>query len=235
MSEGGISVEFNRPYYLEEGAMVPLSLGWDRYHAELEVRLVFVSQRGNEWNYSFQIESYGDTYDDWLQIIYDRVPPLPEQIKKDSGAFDDLKINTKKRMETPFFQKRQYPRILLDTEVEWVHGVTSSPVHITDFNYLYASLPIVGGPVSGTLRLIDGVEFRCSFESVGRNKNSLYRLYGIEKVIQNKEAYERLLNWLAEKNRIAMGREKEIFREQMEREKEQERERNRIFNEVDLV
>ncbi len=73
-------------------------------------------------NYSFKITDYLDSYDDWLQIIYDRSPALPEAIKKDSGIFEDLQLNVKKRFETPFFKKRSFPRVPIDEEVTWIYN-----------------------------------------------------------------------------------------------------------------
>ena len=85
ISENGISVILDVPFYIPEDREVMIELQSDKYQAKLGTKVVFVSQRGEQWNYSMKIEHYGDSYDEYLQMIYDRIPVLPQEIKKDSG------------------------------------------------------------------------------------------------------------------------------------------------------
>ena len=237
ISEEGLAVEFDRPYYMEEGVVVPVELSWDIYHARLLAKLVFISQRGDSWNYSMVIEDYLDCYDDWLQINHDRIPPLPGTIKQDSGVFDDLRINTKKRIETPFFQKRHYPRILLELDTVWKHDGAEETVHVTDFNYAYINVPLAEGPEEAVVRLLDGVELPCRFETPGHSQNSLYEVDAadIHRILADEPLYEKLLDWLVEQNRIARLGEGEARRRRELRAKETLQEKLQGFDETALV
>lgn len=235
LSETGLSILFEKPYYLEMGDKFDISLGWEEYRADLIGELVFVSQAGGSWNYSMRIDDYKECYDDWLQILYDRVPPLPQEIKRDSGIFDDLKINAKKRVETPFFQKRQYPRILLDTDVA-CPTLSSGTVHVNDFNYVYLSLRLGEAPQELTVSFFEGLTLSATYSSE-KNGDLLYEVSGeeMEAVFANKPLYYKLLDWLVETNRIATMDEAERQKEARRKERQERKDSLNEFDETELL
>src|SRR5699024_10999667 len=87
ISESGLSILLAEPFYLETGNQVFVTLDNGTYLAKLKVQIVYVNMSGNRWNYSMKILDYLNTYDDYLQMLYDRVPRLPQEIQKDSGSF----------------------------------------------------------------------------------------------------------------------------------------------------
>lgn len=237
VSENGLSIIFEKPYYLETGEKFDVTMSWAEYRADLLCELVFVSQAGENWNYSMRIEDYRDCYDDWLQIIYDRVPPLPLEIKKDSGIFDDLKINAKKRVETPFFQKRQYPRILLDTDVA-CPTLSAGTVHVNDFNYVFLNLriPEATVPEKLTVSFFEGISLSAAFRSE-KNGDYLFEVSEEEMnaVFANKPLYYELLDWLSETNRIAMMDASERKKQQIRKERQERKESLQEFDETALL
>ena len=208
ISETGISVLLDKPYYFEADAGVDVALQWGEYHADIAATIVFVTQQGDKWNYSMKITDYKDTYDDYLQMLYDRVPVLPQEIKKDSGSFEDLKLNTKKRVTTPFFQKRQYPRILLDTMVK-CEDMPEGTIKLYDFNYCYATLQSESAPQKLALEVTDGIVLNGIYETEISTGNKLYRIENCEEITKDRMKSDRLIEWLAITNAKAQGRKAE--------------------------
>lgn len=205
ISETGISILINRPIYIPADEKVQLRLKNELYEAELLAKIVYVSQREDMWNYSMQIVDYKESYDAYLQLLYDRVPTLPQEIKKDSGSFEDLWLNMKKRMTAPSYQKRQYPRILLETEV-MCQGVEAQDgedkgcmVQLRDFNYCFVTLVSDRKlPKELLLKPVEEVVLRCRYEKTLRNGMLLYAVENIEDLTGGKPTEIKLLQWLAE-------------------------------------
>ena len=232
ISETGISVLFDEPIYIAEDEEVSISLQSNEYVAKLWAKVVFVSQKRKKWNYSMKIENYRNTYDEYLQMIYDRVPVLPQEIKKDSGSFEDLRLNTKKRVATPFYQKRQYPRILLNVKVPYQINGTENFAFLRNFNYCYVSLRGENLPEELTLILTEELHFVCVYKSKLYNKDSLYTVVNREEFIQDEEKYTLLLQWLNETNKAAIEREKEKKEQQKKLAHSNQR---KVFDEKELV
>ncbi len=231
-SETGISILLDKPYYMEAESMVDVEIKWHDYVAKLSAQIVFVVKWENKWNYSMSIKDYMGTYDDYLQIIYDRIPVLPLEIKRDSGSFEDLKLNTTKRVVAPFFQKRQYPRILLNTDVTCKEK-TDGKIRLRDFNYRYVSIGTAATPEKITIGIADdSIWFRCRFESEIRPTERLYQIENIDDIMSNKKEYNILLQWLTKTHEEALLKDKE----RATKEKQAEREnRNKEFNENNFI
>ncbi len=238
VSEEGLAVGFDLPYYIEEDLEVEVELSWDIYKAVLKSKNVYVrkDEKNDEWSYSFKITDYLDSYDDWLQIIYDRSPALPEAIKKDSGIFEDLQVNVKKRFETPFFQKRSFPRVPIDEEVTWIYNEKVGSVKLIDFNYCYVSVPKMSSmPKEARIVLVDDIEINCRYTNKIVGSNTLYEITDIEQIIKDVDKYNRLLIWLNAREHN-YSREEEIITVERERRKHEKEMENRIvFNETDLI
>jgi|LGVE01.1.fsa_nt_gb hypothetical protein len=73
ISETSISILLEKPYYLEAESKVDIKLWSDKYMANLKAEIVFVTQYEKSWNYSMKIIDYTNTYDEYLQMIYDIV------------------------------------------------------------------------------------------------------------------------------------------------------------------
>lgn len=210
ISETGISVLLKEPYYLEVDSTVTVEMRSEQYHAKLRTQIVYVCQQGKQWNYSMRILDYGDTYDEYLQMLYDRVPMMPQEIKKDSGSFEDLKLNTQKRMTTPFFQKRQYPRILLDTYVdcyvpEGKSGKLYGQILLHDFNYCYVCVECSMQKERIALKLCEDIELMCCYEGELRSGYQLYEVINCKALLSDTARMEQLLTWLKQTNENALG------------------------------
>ncbi len=230
-SETGISVLLDAPYYLEAESEVDVALEWSGYHVKLRTKIVYVSKYKSQWNYAMAIKDYKGTFDDYLQVIYDRVPVLPMEIRKDSGSFEDLKLNTKKRVEAPFFHKRLYPRILLNIDVP-CKETPGEKIRLYDFNYLYANIKTVEKLQELTLTVAGDVLFHCVFETEVRDGECLYRVTNVDDIRANTMEYNKLVEWLNITQEKAEKQEKDRLIQELKIEKEN---RNREFDENKLV
>lgn len=236
ISETGISVLLNKPFYLEAESEVEVTLISESYTARLKTQIVFVSSFGDKWNYSMKILDYMDSYDEYLQMLYDRVPVLPQEIKKDSGSFEDLKLNTKKRVTAPFYQKRQYPRILLDTMVVYSKSGKDGEqktINVYDFNYRYVSLDSDITSKQIVLYLLEDISLDCAYEMELRNGYKLYRVTNCDALVADAEKMERLTDWLLETTIEAASRLEHTNK--VKNQKKKADRKNKDFNEMDLV
>lgn len=242
ISEMGISICLDKPYYFPEGQQVEVELSAERYSASLLAEVVYVNQLENGWNYSMKILDYRGTYDEYLQILYDRVPVLPTEIKKDSGSFEDLKLNTKKRVVSPFYQKRQHPRVLFEADVTYQVGKDAledagvsekGTVHVVDFNYRFITIKKDNFPKKFTLLPEKKYYLDCEFESEVHSGLNLYKVLNCDQIWKEKVIMDEFLIWLAEMDKKAAGQRKEYEIQMMEKEKAKQK--KEYFDETKLV
>ena len=231
ISETGVSVLLEKPYYLKQDSMVRVALSWEGYYAKLYAQIVFVSKQGKYWNYSMTIKDYQDTYDEYLQIIYDRVPTLPLAIKQDSGSFEDLKLNAKKRVTAPFFQKRKYPRIFLEVLVPCVE-TEDKTVMLHDFNYYCANITDAAKRKRLTLTVAEDIKLYCVLDEDIHIEKTLYRVENINEIMNDSEKYRKLLDWLTKTNEEAVILNKEKIKKEKKEDKEK---KDKEFDEKELV
>lgn len=245
ISETGLSILLEEPFYLETGNQVFVTLDNGTYLAKLKVQIVYVNMSGNRWNYSMKILDYLNTYDDYLQMLYDRVPRLPQEIQKDSGSFDDLKLNMKNRVTSPFYQKRKSPRILLDTMVNYyIYEATDSKevkermeptgkIKLHDFNYYYACLDSVITPEHIVIQFTEGIRFDCTYKTQLSNGYQLYQVVNYEEVVSNPLKLKQLAKWLQKNNVKAIERQEQIKKKHAIEKKELSK--NKDFEEINLI
>ncbi len=234
ISEEGLSVQFDKPYYINEEAMVPVSLNWENCDTNVLTKLVYVKRNKNTWRYAMEIIDYKESYNDWLNLVFNRIPPLPSEIIKDSGSYDDILLNTKKRLDPPTFQKRIYPRVLLNYDAT-VLGEGESKVRVKNFNYACVNLAIAKGPKKMMIQLFDDIIFDCSFQFKSRGENCIYTINNMQEIIQDKEKYKKFLDFVVENNAIARGEAKAEQIEKNRRHKEYEKQRLVVFDEMNYV
>lgn len=198
-SEAGISLALAKPYFFEENADVEIFLDTEDYHVDMFATVVHVSQRGDDWVYSFQITDINGSYDELLGILYDRIPTVPMEIKKDSGGFEDLKLNLKKRVTPPFYQKRNYPRVLIGDRVSCVDGRADS-VHVFDFNYVCVTVEEESAPDELQIAAREDIILHCRFEHEIRKGLRLYNVLNYREIVDDRKKRNGLLEWLVEKS-----------------------------------
>nr|MCR5627611.1 PilZ domain-containing protein [Lachnospiraceae bacterium] len=226
LSEEGCAVALDKPYML--GDIVTLFIRTDKYSVRLKTEVIYVTRRKDRWVYSMIIKDYMDYYDTYLQILYDRVPMLPSEIKKDAGSFEDLLLNTKKRMDVPFYQKRKYPRINIGRSC----NNSKNELNVIDFNYEYVS--VTGDAAQKNIKLLidSDLYLDCVYERDISKGHMLYQVINIREIVSDRDKYERLLDWLIKVSADYIEVEKE---RQNRARAEQKRAQREYFNEVELV
>lgn len=194
-SEEGIALVLSKPYFFDKDTEVEVILENEDYHVDIFGTVVHVSQRGDQWNYSLKILDLNGSYNDLLGILYDRIPTLPMEIKRDSGSFEDLKLNLKKRVTPPFYQKRNYPRVMIDAEVPCT-GCQEEKVRVFDFNYVCITLLDEDVPEQLQVNISDDIVLQCEYETEVRKGMRLYNVANYKEIVGDRQKKEELLAWL---------------------------------------
>ena len=181
------------------------------YHVDLFATVVHVSQQDDLWNFSMKITDWNHSYDDLLGILYDRVPTLPMEIRRDSGSFEDLILNLKKRAVTPFYQKRNYPRVVIDDGID-CEGTFPERVHMYDFNFVCATITDNDAPDELRLRISRNIVIDCKFETEIRKGLRLYNVQNYKEIVDDRKKRDELVDWLVymsagyEQRKLRQGR-----------------------------
>ncbi|MGL5259916.1 MAG: glycosyltransferase [Lachnospiraceae bacterium] len=137
LSETGISLIMDKPIFIDPDELITLKIKSDRYCVQIKGKVVHVSDRYKDWKYAFSIIEFLDSYEEYLQMLYDRVPTLPQNIDHSSGSFDDLRINISKRVVKNFFLGRALPRVKPKNHIKDTEG---NEWELLDFNFLFVSV-----------------------------------------------------------------------------------------------
>lgn len=224
ISEEGMALTLRKPYFFEAGDQVEIALETEDYHVRLFAEVVHVSQGKEQWNYSLKFTDYNDCYDDLLGILYDRIPTMPAEIKRDSGSFEDLHLNLKKRILPPFYQKRAYPRVRIDRTVPCVAD-GKEEIKVYDFNYVYVTVEDDSDPERFQLKEGD-ILLNCRYVETIREKLRLYEIENYREIMGSRRRRARILKWM-----LADGKEEK----EAENAPEQAEEEDSEFSESKLL
>ena len=196
ISESGIAIKFDKPYYFNENDILHARLRYKNYVANPVVELLKTREAMDGWVYSFRILDYNNTYDDLLGILYDRITTLPANLKKDSGVFEDLKININKRVEPLENQKRNSPRIKLNRTYGCVEPKFER-VKVHDFNYYYLTVPEVpAAPKKFKLEIMEGMILECQYSKKAHTGYNLYKISNANSIYSDRDKRRELLKKL---------------------------------------
>lgn len=191
-SETGVALFLKKPTDIDENETVNLHLLTDRYSAKLKGRIVHVSAIPGGWKYAFLITDYGDSKSQYLQIVYDRVPTLPTDLKKAQGSYNDIRHNITRRTQGVFYQNRRYPRINMDETIHSDYG----PVHLINFNYKFVVTDSSDLPNELYLHPVEGLALLCRYERDVQDGKKLYAVANYDDIHNNAEASRLLSEWV---------------------------------------
>ena len=215
ISETGVSVILEEPHYCPDGKLplVALEFPDESYPVSVKAKLVYVGGMGRSpkpeekqqrrkkdtrWVYAFTIEDYNGGYDQLLGILYDRVTTMPSQIRLDSGMFEDLSINLKRRTVAPYSEKRAYARIAKNEEVPCPEG-KDGVAKVHDINYAYVTLEGADLPETLTLR-IAGLDLTCRMERTLEDGYRLYLITNMPELMRSAENEQGMCQWMMRDN-----------------------------------
>lgn len=196
LSETGVAVRMDAPVSIDKAEEVTMVLQDERYRATVKAVVVHVDNKKNYWKYAFRITDYTDSYEEFLQLLYDRVPTLPQNLDSTSGAFDDLRLNVTRRTAKPFYENRRLPRVPMDVKLRDVQGKDFA---LTDFNYQYCTCR-TGATAPQEMELVLSKKYEISFKctrvrSLGDGK-TLYFIQNYPDIYADKEKKLRLEEWV---------------------------------------
>lgn len=227
-SEEGLAVRLRKPYFFEKDTNVEVLMDTEDYHVDLFGTVVHVAQRGDDWNFSLKITEMNGSYDDLLGILYDRIPTVPMEIKRDSGSFEDLKLNLKKRVTPPFYQKRNYPRVYIGEALPVADG--GADIWVNDFNYICITVKEENAPEKFRLRIKEDIILDCQFETEIRKGLRLYNVANYREIVEKRKTRNELVDWLMETMQKDLGQNS-----RRQEENRQQKSKVKEFNEMDLL
>lgn len=140
ISEGGVGVSFDFPIYIPYDKEFYVRLITDRYKCKFKGQISNIQEYHNQWKYGIRLKDIADdNYKSMLNILYDREPTFPKTIAKNSGVFDDIKVNLKNRNKHDDTFNRKLPRIELHKKLR---SIEAGKVELINFNYEYALIKI---------------------------------------------------------------------------------------------
>lgn len=204
ISEGGVAVIIPYAFDVDEEEICGIQLDSDRYHAEIEGKIVSVTKSKQGWCYVFGVTGLKDSRQDFLQLIYDREPSLPDNLDESLSSFDDLRLNITRRVVKSDFQNRKKARIPVMKNFTTNMG---DKVKMINFNYQFALFELgVFAPDHFTIELEKGLTIQLKKNRIIGEQDVLYRVENYQEIYDNKELYEKMENWA---NTMAAEFEKE--------------------------
>lgn len=204
ISEGGIAVIIPYAFDVDEEEICGIQLDSDRYHAAIEGKIVSVTKSKQGWCYVFGVTGLKDSRQDFLQLIYDREPSLPDNLDESLSSFDDLRLNITRRVVKSDFQNRKKARIPVMKNFTTNMG---DKVKMINFNYQFALFELgVFAPDHFTIELEKGLTIQLKKNRIIGEQDVLYRVENYQEIYDNKELYEKMENWA---NTMAAEFEKE--------------------------
>ncbi|MFZ2539982.1 MAG: glycosyltransferase [Oscillospiraceae bacterium] len=194
-SETGISVVLNHPVDIDDENNVDIELKTDRYYAKIKGKIVHVGATKGGWKYAFFVTDMCNSYQDYLQIIYDRVPTLPLSLSDSLSSFDDLKLNISNRAKEIVYENRKLPRINVN---QYVKTKKEELIHVVNFNYKYILVNIQENKKTLKLIPVEGLEFSCKYERTIKENIALYTIENYNDIHTNNEKRKLLEDWIEE-------------------------------------
>ncbi|MFP3153423.1 glycosyltransferase [Lachnospiraceae bacterium ZAX-1] len=192
-SETGVSLFMEKPVDIDEDEQVSLEMTSERYNACLKIQIVHVDNYNNGWKYSFRIVDACETKDDYLQLLYDRIPTLPVGLARTLSSFDDISLNISKRISKTIYQNRHYPRIDMN---ETLTSQTGQKVNIVNFNFKFIVLVGTNLLQDITLTLPNGTCLECVYERDLNEQRKLFALSNYAEIHTDSLKSESLIQWL---------------------------------------
>ena len=100
MTEHSVAVFLDDEVRLEAGMPVTITIDNGDYKATLSgaVTTIIESKRGNIFNHTIEIMDYGEDKLEYYEILYDRMPSLPQNLARDAGIISHMWQNIAHRV-----------------------------------------------------------------------------------------------------------------------------------------
>lgn len=200
VSETGVAIVSDLPIYLNPENLHRFTVETEKGSATMIGRLIYAASAGKQWKYVFEISEFLNSYDEWLYLLYNNEPDLPQAIKKDSGVLEDLKLNMIERFRNIHFENRFYPEV--ECKLNVMTGKNGQEVNqkseLVGFNYqtmilkgLHNSdfITVAVPSENGTIWLEGTLDGR-------HREGTVYKVSNLEQFVANNADYLNLMNAL---------------------------------------
>lgn len=203
VSEGGISLVFDRAIDIPVSGIYDISLKTHHYKATIKGKLVYFEQDGDEYKYSFSIAELEEPdKGEYYQIVYDRHPSLPDRIETKDSAFFDVKQNIEKRKKINQTKRQRRRNLRIDIDSTMISD--AGPVYVDDYNFRYVLVDPDKTPqtkLSDKLRIfpIPGNRdcfFDCEFVRSLHEKARLYFIKNHAEIAFNEDMIALVEGWV---------------------------------------
>ncbi|MGL4874237.1 MAG: glycosyltransferase family 2 protein [Clostridium sp.] len=189
LSESGISVILDKPYYIPQNEIIKLSISTKDYYSEFRGKVLHVCEAKIGYKYSIKIIAMSEEdRREYYGIVYDREHTLAMCLS--SNTIKEIKNNIINRIRGIKPSKRILPRIILNKLVK-IDG--NRVIKIIDFNYEYILLDKVYE--EKIVLNINGVLLNLKIVDLGRS-DSLYKIENYKKVLDDKEKLFKIYEFL---------------------------------------
>ena len=234
ISDNGLGIRFNFPEYIDANEEVTILCKTDRYVARFKAAVVYFANYRNDFKYAFEITDIDDENKrNYLNIIYDREPTLPEKVEDDASVFGEISANIHKRFAKQNKNARKLARIMVDKQVS---TTDNRKVMLYSFNYEYLFIGFDKTKmISDTIEVIldDGLIAKGKIDNsktikLANGKScALYAITNIEEIISNDKLRPLIMKWLGDYR---------AYRDEMEKKiKLKEKSNEDEFDEIEYV
>lgn len=202
ISEDGISVVLDIPVYIEAADHIKVLITDRNYRCEWTGQIANVTTLKENWRYGIRIESLSkENKEEWMQIVYDRIPTLPQYMAKDDSSVDGLMRNLFKRMKKQESFSRILPRVPINL---WMRTEAGTKVLVKDFNYEYLAIRNNGEASAGKKGIVtemiipvtEKIKIKCTKGIKFRDNRVLYRVENTSELGRNPDFEDILKSWI---------------------------------------
>lgn len=210
ISEKGLSIILDYPYYVPYDQQLQINLHTDLYSCTFAGTIVNVIQQGDsKWKYAITINHIEDEKkNDLYSLVYDRKPSLPSKLEKSISIFDDLTINVINRLNQSIDYNRKLARVHVNKKL---NTKEAGVITLLNFNYEYALIKTklrLSTAEKLTIDVSDDIMMYCTMEKdmtevIKPNKKAknshflyLYRINNKNDLIYNEPFKGFLKDWI---------------------------------------
>lgn len=188
ISEGGFSVRFAQAHYFEKDTPYHVHLQSAPYKADMHAILARTYQDEDGFNYAFLFSELSQqSWRSTLQIIYDRVPPLP-RTHQSKNPFSSILMVLLGQTKDYSSINRMTQRLDVNHPIAVLVDNQPAELHCLDFNFQVVRIQDQEAlPSRFSIQLLDGRRVECELDtelSQRRNQGSrrahYYRLVNFE-------------------------------------------------------
>lgn len=194
-SEGGVLIEMQQPVYINENEEVELTIKSERYEAIRKAVVVHVEEIRGKFLYAFTYTDKQEENSKYLNLLYDRVPTLPQNLDESLSSFDDLRLNITNRFKKTYPQNRKLVRVHMNDI--FIQDTKEQSYKVVDFNFEYITIQSKETLEKLILKPTNEVALHCSFIKNLAEDAKLYYVENYKEIYRTRYMQIELDDWVS--------------------------------------